>query len=73
MFVFTNLRQSTYQDESGAQWRMSFFQVSRNMVKIYRLYQAQYVNESRCRENVIRLSETQLREIVGECIRKVLS
>lgn len=44
--IDASLRQTHYQDESGTQWRMSFFMVSKNVVKIYRLYQAQFVDES---------------------------
>ena len=44
--ILNNLRQTHYQDESGTQWRMSVFMVSKNVVKVYRLYQSQFVDES---------------------------
>lgn len=50
--IDASLRQTHYQDESGTQWRMSFFMVSKNVVKIYRLYQAQFVDESLKTRNI---------------------
>lgn len=40
------LRQTTYKDESNTQWSISFFQVSKNVVKIYRLIQTKFIDES---------------------------
>ena len=40
------LRQTTYKDESNTQWSISFFQVSKNVVKIYRLIQTKFIYES---------------------------
>lgn len=68
-----NLRQTTYQDESGTQWSISFFQISKNVVKIYRLYQTKYVNEAfkRC-QTITRLTESNLNRIIKESIRLIL-
>lgn len=83
-----SLRQTYYEDESGTQWRMSFLQVSKNVVKIYRLYQAQFVDESYYRRKIkentnntmnkntqkktIRLTESDLRKFVLESVKCVL-
>ena len=45
-FLNTKLRQTTYRDESNTQWSISFFQVSKNVVKIYRILQSEFVDES---------------------------
>lgn len=79
-----SLRHSHYEDESGIQWRMSFLQVSKNVVKIYRLYQAQFVDETLKRikfdnntmeknKQVIRLTESDLHRIISESVKSVLS
>ncbi|MDE5880699.1 MAG: hypothetical protein K2H60_03135, partial [Muribaculaceae bacterium] len=45
--IFPNLRHTHYEDESGNQWRISFFQISKNKVKIYRLIQASFVTDTK--------------------------
>ena len=67
-----NLRQTNYKDESGTQWRMSFFQVSPKVVEIYRLYQSSAVDELKQRKGVIKLTELELHRIVKESVNKVL-
>lgn len=42
----TNLRQTTYMDESETQWSISFLPISANKVKIYRLIQTRFIDES---------------------------
>lgn len=68
-----NLRQTNYQDESGTQWSISFFQISKNTVKIYRLYQTSYVSETIGRsKTIIRLNEFDLHRMIKESVRQVL-
>ena len=89
--ILNILRQTHYQDESGTQWRMSFFMVSKNVVKVYRLYQSQFVDESfktrninkfkieykdntmKTNKKVIRLTESDLRKMVNESVRIIIS
>ena len=80
------LRQTHYKDESGTQWRLSFLQVSKNVVKIYRLYQAQFIDESLYRRKIkentnntlnthkktVSLTEAKLQNIISEVIKSVL-
>ena len=69
-----NLRQTNYQDESGTQWSISFFQVSKNTVKIYRLYQTSYVSETISRnKTIIRLNESDLYRMVKESVKRILT
>lgn len=42
----SNLRQTTYMDESETQWSISFLPISANKVKIYRLIQTRFIDES---------------------------
>lgn len=68
-----NLRQTNYKDESDTQWSISFLQVSKNTVKIYRLYQTRFVSEGTKRnKTVIQLTESELHRMVKESVRKVL-
>ena len=50
--IFPNLKQGNYEDESGTQWRMSFFRISTNKVKIYRLYQSASIDESKLKKKI---------------------
>ena len=50
--IFLNLKQGNYEDESGTQWRMSFFRISANKVKIYRLYQSGSIDESKLKKKL---------------------
>lgn len=68
--LFPNLRQANYKDESNTQWRMSFFQISPKVVKIYRLMQSSNVDESNNR--IIRLTETQFMNMLTECISEII-
>ena len=68
--LFPNLRKANYKDESNTQWRMSFFQISPNMVKIYRLMQSSNVNEGNNR--IIRLTEDEFNEILTQSIHEVI-
>lgn len=72
---FTNLRQTHYEDESGTQWGISFFQISKNKVKIYRLIQSQFIDENKrlSQKEVVRLTESDLRQIITESITEILS
>ena len=45
--VKTYLRFAHYEDESKTQWSVSFYRVSQNKVKIYRLIQSENVKESK--------------------------
>ena len=46
------MKQGNYEDESGTQWRMSFFRISTNNVKIYRLYQSGSIDESKLKKKL---------------------
>lgn len=71
--TLNQLRQTNYQDESGTQWSISFLQVSKNTVKIYRLYQTSYVSETIGRsKTIIRLNESDLHRMIKESVRQVL-
>ena len=41
-----NLRQTTYKDKSNTEWSISFFPISPNKVKIYRILKSEFVDES---------------------------
>ena len=69
--LFPYLRETNYEDESKTQWRVSFFQVSANMVKIYRLIQSTNVDESY--RKTIRLTEAQFKRMLTECITKIIN
>lgn len=72
--LFPNLRQDNYDDESGTQWRMSFFQVSANKVKIYRLYFGTEIDEAKekLKSNVIYLTESKLKTMIEECMIEII-
>ena len=69
--LFPNLREAYYEDESKTQWRMSFFQISANIVKIYRLIQSTNVDESY--HKTIKLTEAQFKRMLAECITKIIN
>lgn len=68
--IFPNLRQTHYEDESKTQWRVSFFQISTNKVKIHRLIQSKFVDETI--RNTIRLTESQFKNLLTECLTKII-
>lgn len=41
-----NLRQTSYKDKSNTEWSISFFPISPNKVKIYRILKSEFVDES---------------------------
>lgn len=69
--IDASLRQAHYQDESGTQWRISFLQVSPKVVKIYRLIQSKFVDESI--RKTIRFTESQFKSLLTECLMKIIN